>query len=61
MQSSSTFIRIAEPITTVKKSAVMNDWENISYWEEPEESKALENKCCLFQIQLGVLRRELKP
>ena len=29
----------------VKKSAVINDWENISYWEEPEQSK--ENKFCL--------------
>ena len=55
MQSSSTLIRIAGPVTEVKKSAVINDWKNISYWEEPEQSKALENKFCLFQIQLGVL------
>ena len=60
MQSSSTFMRIAGPVTEVKKSAVINDWENISYWQEPEESKALENKFCLFQIQLGVLG-ELQP
>ena len=37
MQSSSSFIRIAGPITEVKKSAVISDWENISYWEEPEQ------------------------
>ena len=39
MQSSSAFIIISGPITEVKKSAVINDWKNISYWEEPEESK----------------------
>ena len=55
MQSSSTFMRISGPIMEVKKSAVINDWENISYWEEPEQSKALENKFCLFQIQWRVL------
>ena len=43
MQSSGTFIRISGPITEVKKFAVINDWENISYWEEPEQIKALEN------------------
>ena len=60
MQSSSTFMRISGPIMEVKKSAVINDWENISYWEEREQSKALENKFCLFQIQLRVLG-ELQP
>ena len=45
MQSSSTFMTISGPIMEVKKSAVINDWENISYWEEPEQSK--ENKFCL--------------
>ena len=50
MQSSSAFIIISGPITEVKKSAVINDWKYISYWEEPEESKGLENKFCLFQI-----------
>ena len=34
MQSSSTFIRIAGTVTEVKKSAVINDCGNISYWEE---------------------------
>ena len=34
MQSSSTFIRIAGTFTEVKKSAVINDCGNISYWEE---------------------------
>ena len=60
MQSSSTFMRISGPIMEVKKSAVINDWENISYWEEREQSKVLENKFCLFQIQLRVLG-ELQP
>ena len=57
MQSSST--SKLGPIIEVKKS-VINDRENISYWEEPEQSKALENKFCLFQIQLSVLG-ELQP
>ena len=30
MQSSSTFIRISGPILEVKKSALINDWENIA-------------------------------
>ena len=59
MQSSSTFMRKLGPIIEVKKS-VINDRENISYWEEPEQSKVLENKFCLFQIQLSVLG-ELQP
>ena len=59
MQSSSTFMRKLGPIIEVKKS-VINDRENISYWEEPEQSKALGNKFCLFQIQLSVLG-ELQP
>ena len=25
---------------------MINDWENISYWEEPKQSKALGNKFC---------------
>ena len=55
MQSSSTFMRISGPVTKVKKSTVINDWENISYWKKPEQSKALENKFFLFQIELTVL------
>ena len=55
MQSSSTFMGISGPITEVKIPAVINDWENILYWEEPEQTKALENQLCLFQIQFGVL------
>ena len=39
-------MRISGPIAEVKKSAVICDWENISYWEEPKQSKALENKFC---------------
>ena len=53
-------MRISGPIVEVKKSAVINDWENISYWEEPEQSQALENNFYLFQIQLSVLG-ELQP
>ena len=53
-------MRIPGPIVEVKKSAVINDWENISYWEEPEQSQALENNFYLFQIQLSVLG-ELQP
>ena len=53
-------MRIPGPIVEVKKSAVINDWENISYWEEPEQSQALENNFYLFQIQLRVLG-ELQP
>ena len=35
MQSLSTFIRISGPISEVKKSALINGWENvIAYWEE---------------------------
>ena len=34
MRSSSTFIRISGPIPEVKKSAMINDWENIiAHWE----------------------------
>ena len=53
-------MRIPGPIVEVKKSAVINDWENISYWGEPEQSKALESNFCLFQIQLRILG-ELQP
>ena len=38
MQSSSAFIIISGSITEVKKSTVINDWKNISYWEEPEKA-----------------------
>ena len=38
MQSSSTFIRISGPFPEVKKSVLINDWENIiAYWEESEQ------------------------
>ena len=39
-------MRISRPITEVKKSAVISDWENISHWEEPKQSKASENMFC---------------
>ena len=33
----------------------MNDWENVAYWEESEQSKALANNFGLSQTQLGSL------
>ena len=40
MQSSSTFIRISVPIPGVKKSALINDYENIiAYSEESVQSE----------------------
>ena len=60
MQSSNTFIKTSGRVTEVKKSVLINDWDNISYWEEPEQSKALKKKVCLLQILLGVLG-ELQP
>ena len=45
MHSSSTFVRISGPIPEIKKSALINDLENIiAYWEESEQSKALASK-----------------
>ena len=38
-----------------KKSALINDWENIAYWEKSEESKALVDKYSSFQKQQGGL------
>ena len=37
----------------IKKSALINNWENIAYWEESEQSEALADKFGLPQIQLG--------
>ena len=39
MQSLSTFIRISGPIPGVKKSALINDYENIAYSGESEQSE----------------------
>ena len=40
MQSSSTFIRISGPILEVKKSLLINDYENvIAYSEESKQSE----------------------
>ena len=41
-------------VPDVKRSAWINDWEIIAYWEEPEQSEALANKFGLFQKQLGI-------
>ena len=49
--------RISGPIVEVKKSALINDYENIiACSEESEQSKVLANKRGLFQIHLGDLR-----
>ena len=40
MQSSTRFIRISEPFPEVKKSALINEYENnIAYSEESEQSQ----------------------
>ena len=53
MQYLNFFIRISWSIPHVKKSALMNDWENIfAYWVESYQSEVWVNKCGLFQIQL---------
>ena len=36
MQSSSVIIRLSEHIPEVKKSALINDYESITYWEKSE-------------------------
>ena len=56
MQSLSTFIRISGPIPGVKKSALINDYENIACSEESEQSEVLVNQCDLFQRHLAGLR-----
>ena len=54
MQYLNFFIRISRPIPHVKKSALINDWENIfTYWVQSQQSEVWVNKCGLFQIQLG--------
>ena len=52
MQSLSTSTRISGPIPGVKKSTVINDYENIAYSDESEQGKVQVNKCNLF---LGLL------
>ena len=44
-----------------KRSAMTNDWENIAYLEEPEQSVVLVNKFGLSQTQLGSLRGVATP
>ena len=40
MQSLSTFIRISELIPEAKRSASINDWENvIAYWEKFKQNE----------------------
>ena len=52
MQSLSTSTRISGPIPGVKKSTVINDYENIAYSDESEQGKVQVNKWDLF---LGLL------
>ena len=57
MPSLSPFIEISGPFAEVRKSALINDYENIiAYSEESEQSKLQANKCSLCQIHLGYLR-----
>ena len=57
IQSSSTFIRISGPVLEVKKSSLINDYENIiGYSEESKQNEVLMNKCGLFPIHLVGLR-----
>ena len=58
MQYSNILIRISRPIAHVKKSALINDWENIfAYWLESKQSEVWVNKSDLIQLQL----RSLNP
>ena len=50
MQSSSTFIRRSRPIPE-KKFVLINNRENIAYWEEIKQSEMLPKKFSLFQMQ----------
>ena len=52
MESLSTSTRISRPIPAVKKSTVINDYENIAYSDESEQGKVQVNKCDLL---LGLL------
>ena len=57
MPSLSPFIEMSGPFAEVRKSALINDYENIiAYSEESEQSKLQANKCSLCQIHLGYLR-----
>ena len=44
-----------------KKTALINDWESIVYWEEFEQSEELVNKFGLFQVQLEGLMGVATP
>ena len=55
MWFSNTFIGISGPVPGVKKSALINNWKDIAYLEESEQSETFENKISLPQIQLGGL------
>ena len=62
MQFSSTFIKLSGSVPEVKKSGLINDWENnFTYCKEFEQSEVLENKLSLFQIQLGGLGGSVTP
>ena len=56
MYSSRTFIRTSGLITEVKKSALINDYENIiAYSEESNQREVYANNSGLFQINFGGL------
>ena len=55
MWFSNAFIGISGPVPGVKKSALINNWKDIAYLEESEQSETFENKISLPQIQLGGL------
>ena len=52
----------SEPIPEIKKSLLVNDWENIAYYEDPEESEVLANKCvCFPQVQFCEVMGKSQP
>ena len=57
MKSSNTFIRVSWSISEVKKSALINDYENVvAYSEQSKQSEKQANKCGLFQILFTNIR-----
>ena len=52
-------MRISRPTPEVKNPVLINDWENVAYWEESKQNKVLLNKFDFFQIQLEGLGRNI--
>ena len=62
MQPSSSFIRLAEPVPKVKKSALINGYENIiAYWKESKQNQVQANIYGLLQIHLKGLKVGVTP